>query len=247
MNDQLNFLNSNKYKNSNDNSSLNNNFFININENRTTNELKEIRNSYENDDDNYINKKNSEEIIIKSLQEIIDENPEPRLKEIIYNNQAKKIERLFSQKFGQKCLSFNNNSPSKLNKIANKKKDKNYKFISDDSVSDTIKDGFGIQKWSDGSKFVGYFKDRQSNGLGLFVDDENNYLIGNFKDDQIEGFGIYSNNDGTNYNGQWSNDLQDGIGIEHWKDNSYYSGEFSEGIIYGQMVLNIKENGKIMD
>ena len=57
MNDQLNFLNSNKYKNSNDNSSLNNNFFININENRTTNELKEIRNSYENDDDNYINKK----------------------------------------------------------------------------------------------------------------------------------------------------------------------------------------------
>ena len=44
MNDQLNFLNSNKYKNSNDNSSLNNNFFININENRTTNELKEIRN-----------------------------------------------------------------------------------------------------------------------------------------------------------------------------------------------------------
>ena len=80
MNDQLNFLNSNKYKNSNDNSSLNNNFFININENKTTNELKEIRNSYENDDDNYINKKNSEEIIIKSLQEIIDENPEPRLK-----------------------------------------------------------------------------------------------------------------------------------------------------------------------
>ena len=97
MNDQLNFLNSNKYKNSNDNSSLNNNFFININENRTTNELKEIRNSYENDDDNYINKKNSEEIIIKSLQEIIDE-----LNEYLYNdeeNVAWTIKKL-SQNYG---------------------------------------------------------------------------------------------------------------------------------------------------
>ena len=156
-NDQQNFLNSSKYKNSNDNSSLNNNFLININENRPTNELKEIRNSYENDYDNSMNERNSNEIIIKSVKEILDENTNPDLKKIILNNQAKKIQKLFislNQKLGEKCLSFNNNSPSKLNKIANKKKDKNYKFITDDSMSDIIKDGFGVQMWLDGSKFA---------------------------------------------------------------------------------------------
>ena len=171
----------------------------------------------------------SDEIKKKSLQEIIEEKSDPRLKEIIYNNCAKKIINLFNSKLGHKNFNFNSNTPSKLNKITKKKKDRNFTFMSEGSSSNVIKDGFGIQKWSDGSKFLGYFKNSKSNGLGGFVDDEKNYLLGNFIDDKIEGFGIYLNNNGTNYYGEWSQDFQDGIGIEHWKDNSYYSGEFSEG------------------
>ena len=158
----------------------------------------------------------------------MDENSNPRLKEIIYNNSAKKITNLFNMKAGQK-MSLNSNSPSKLHKITNLKKDRNFTFICEEYTSSIIKDGFGIQIWPVGSKFIGYFKDSKSNGLGHFTDDENNHLLGNFIDDQIDGFGIYSNNNGTSYEGNWSKDLQDGIGIEHWKDGSFYSGEFSEG------------------
>ena len=229
-NEQPNFLSSNINKvSNNENSSLNNNVFINIYDNNMNNERNKIKNLSEDEEEDNIIQKDSTEIIIKSLQQILDENENPRLREIIYNNSAKKIVRLFSRKFSGNNLNLNNSSPSKLNKIANKKKDKNFTFISDDSISNIIKDGFGIQKWFDGSKFVGYFKDSKSNGLGRFVDDENNYLFGNFIDDQIEGFGIYHNKNGTSYMGEWSNDLQDGIGIENWKDGSFYSGEFSEG------------------
>ena len=204
-NEQPNFLSSNINKMSNnENSSLNNNAFINIYDNNVNNERNKIRNLSEDEEEENIIKNESSEIIVKSLQEILEENPNPRLKEIIYNNSAKKIVRLFSQKFGQKNLNLNNSSPSKLNKIANKKKDKNYTFISEDSISFIVKDGFGIQKWSDGSRFIGYFQDSKSNGLGRFVDDENNYLFGNFIDDQIEGFGIYHNNNGTSI---WVNGL----------------------------------------
>ena len=207
---------------------MNNNAFININESNPNNLMNKVLSYDENENPNFQGK-NSGIVPKKSLQEIIDENDNPRLKEIIYNNAAKKIEKLFNSKFGQKNLNLNENSSSKLNKIANKKKDKNFTFFSEDSISNIIKDGFGIQRWFDGSKFVGYFKDSKSNGLGRFIDDENNYLYGNFLDDQIEGFGIYSNNNGTSYIGEWSQDLQEGIGIEHWKDGSYYSGEFSNG------------------
>ena len=218
---------------------MNNNISSNINNlnnnlkseelNRFISYDKDNQNENENEEEGVI-RRNSNEIVLKTLKQILEENSDnPRLKEIIYNNSAKKITRLFIMKMNQQNLNLNNNSPSKLNKIANKKKDKNYTFISDNSVSDFIKDGFGIQRWQDGSKFVGYFKNCKSHGLGRFVDDENNYLLGNFTDDHLEGFGLYSNVNGTNYIGQWSHDCQDGIGIEHWKDGSFYSGEFSSG------------------
>ena len=214
----------------NENSSINNNGALNIYENDYKSQIKKFRNPEEIEEENII-RNNSNDILIKTLQEIMDENSNPRLNEIIYNNQAKKIERLFSNKFGQNNINLNNYSPSKLNKMADKKKDRNFTFICDDdySSSNNIRDGFGIQKWSDGSKFVGYFKDSKSNGIGLFCDNENNSLFGNYTNDQLEGFGLYTNNNGTSYTGNWSSDVQDGIGIENWKDGSIYKGEFSEG------------------
>ena len=214
----------------NENSSINNNGALNIYENDYKSQIKKLRNPEEIEEENII-RNNSNDIVIKTLQEIMDENSNSRLNEIIYNNQAKKIERLFSNKFGQNNINLNNYSPSKLNKMADKKKDRNFTFICDDdySSSNNIRDGFGIQKWSDGSKFVGYFKDSKSNGIGLFYDNENNSLFGNYTNDQLEGFGVYTNNNGTSYTGNWSSDVQDGIGIENWKDGSIYKGEFSEG------------------
>ena len=214
----------------NENSSINNNGALNIYENDYKSQIKKLRNPEEIEEENII-RNNSNDIVIKTLQEIMDENSTSRLNEIIYNNQAKKIERLFSNKFGQNNINLNNYSPSKLNKMADKKKDRNFTFICDDdySSSNNIRDGFGIQKWSDGSKFVGYFKDSKSNGIGLFYDNENNSLFGNYTNDQLEGFGVYTNNNGTSYTGNWSSDVQDGIGIENWKDGSIYKGEFSEG------------------
>ena len=70
--------------------------------------------------------------------------------------------------------------------------------------------GFGIQKWSDGSKFVGYFRNDKSNGYGKFIDNENNYLFGNFVDDKTTQFNSFTISD--NLDGK-STDIPKGITI----------------------------------
>ena len=185
------------------------------------------------------NDNENNKIKIKTLQEIIEEHPDnSHLKEIIYNNSASKIINLFRSKASKKNNPNLNNKKNYMvklkepkNIITNKntlKKNNNYTYMGINSI-DSTKEGFGIQKWEDGSKFVGYFKNDKSNGYGKFIDNQNNYLLGNFKDDKLKGFGIYLNNNEIKYIGEWNNDLQDGIGIEYWKDGAIYTGEFYKG------------------
>jgi hypothetical protein len=59
-------------------------------------------------------------------------------------------------------------------------------------LANKTKDGFGIQKWLDGTIFKGYFKNNKANGIGFFKDNEDNNYSGYFSDDILCGFGIYS-------------------------------------------------------
>ena len=213
-------INSNNINTVNDN--LNNNS-DNENKNRENNKIKYVYNNIPNN-----------KIKLKSLHEILEEYSDSnRLNKIINDNSASKMIDLFRSNEKNKK---NNYNPTKLrgaNKkiIVNKNTIKNrnkYSYIGE-KIHNTIKEGFGIQIWEEGSKFIGYFKNDKSNGYGRFLDDYNNCLAGNFIEDKLGGFGIYSCNNGTKYVGEWKNDLQHGIGIEYWKDGSIYKGAFSKG------------------
>jgi hypothetical protein len=88
-----------------------------------------------------------------------------------------------------------------------------------------IKQGFGVQIWKDGAKFIGYFSNNKANGLGRFkhIDGDDyagkfprylifNIFIGDFLNDRANGFGLYKHSNGANYNGYWLEDAQDGYG-----------------------------------
>lgn len=76
--------------------------------------------------------------------------------------------------------------------------------------------GFGLQIWSDGSKYVGYWKFDKANGMGRLIHNEGDVYVGGWKDDFANGIGTYTNVDGMRYEGGWVDDQQSGKGILLW-------------------------------
>ena len=93
------------------------------------------------------------------------------------------------------------------------------------------KEGFGINKWGDEAKYIGYYKNNKAEGYGKFIAGNDIYK-GEFKDDTASGYGIFDNGDMT-YEGYWVKELQEIYGIEKWKDGAMYRGEYSKGIKSG--------------
>lgn len=83
-----------------------------------------------------------------------------------------------------------------------------------------IRQGKGIQIWSDGSKYEGWWKDNKANGRGRLIHADGDVFEGEWKDDKAHGFGVYSHLDGAKYEGEWEEDRQHGKGIETWPDNA---------------------------
>ena len=250
--------------NSNNDINENNDDFNNDRENNysySNDNYNKSINTKNNDNDNDNNNNNSNKnnnIILKTLQEIIEDNSDnPRLKEIIYNNSASKIINLFRS---NKKYNSNNSNPTRLRGanniiIPNKNTLKNnniYTYIGKNNSTNSLKEGFGIQKWKDGSKFIGYFKNDKSNDFGKFIDNENNFLSGNFIEDKLDGFGIYLYNNGTKYIGEWVNDYKMELALNIGKMDLYIKENLKKvkkmvlESIYGLMELNIMENGKII-
>jgi clan AA aspartic protease (TIGR02281 family) len=66
--------------------------------------------------------------------------------------------------------------------------------------------GQGTYTWSDGSKYVGEFKDDLKSGLGTFTAANGDKYIGEYKDDRPDGQGIYvSAGSGNSKSGIWKN------------------------------------------
>lgn len=78
-------------------------------------------------------------------------------------------------------------------------------------------DGFGYYKYSDGSSYIGFFKDRKPNHVGSY----------NFRD-------------GTAYIGEWEKGVRKGMGFETYGNGSSYSGEFINNSRNGLGVLTDK-------
>ena len=82
---------------------------------------------------------------------------------------------------------------------------------------------FGIKKWNDGSKFLGYFKDSLANGWGILYNYDSEIFKAFFINNEVNGFGEYIHKNGNINIGYWEYDLQIGIGYEIMGDSCNYS------------------------
>ena len=89
--------------------------------------------------------------------------------------------------------------------------------------------GKGLQKWSDGSAYEGYWKFDKANGKGRLIHTNGDVYEGDWKDDRAHGHGIYIHTDGAKYEGSWEYDKQHGFGIEVWPDGAKYQGLYENG------------------
>jgi hypothetical protein len=86
------------------------------------------------------------------------------------------------------------------------------------------KEGFGIQIWPDGSKYVGHWQKNKAQGYGRFILADGDVYEGQWKEDKAHGRGVYLYADGARYEGEWREDKQDGHGREEWPDRSSFEG-----------------------
>ena len=89
------------------------------------------------------------------------------------------------------------------------------------------KNGFGIQKYKDGSIYKGNYINDKSSGFGIFYHSDGDIQKGEFYNGITKGYGELK------YYGYWLNDIQYGIGYEIWSDSSEYYGNYYDGKKYG--------------
>ena len=97
-----------------------------------------------------------------------------------------------------------------------------------------VKHGRGIQYWSEGSKYYGYWVSGKANIKGKLVHFDGDIYEGEWLDDQPNGKGKYTHSDGTIYEGDWKNDKQHGKGKEIWPDGAWYEGDYFNGKKHGK-------------
>ena len=77
-------------------------------------------------------------------------------------------------------------------------------------VDEECREGYGVQVWTDGAKYEGYWIDNKAQGRGTFWHAEGDLYDGEFKEDKANGYGIYTHVNGSRYEGDWKEDMQDG-------------------------------------
>lgn len=94
--------------------------------------------------------------------------------------------------------------------------------------------GRGVQMWTDGSKYEGYWKSDMANGRGRLIHADGDVYEGEWVNDKAHGKGVYTHMDGARYEGEWSEDKQHGFGVETWPDNAKYEGFYQNGKKHGK-------------
>ena len=112
------------------------------------------------------------------------------------------------------------------------------------------KQGFGIKIFS-GNKFKGIFTNDKVSGWGIYEHKDGDIFRGEYKDDKTNGYGEYSNKKHIYY-GYWNHDMQVGDNMKFGmilrviQANIKMVKKMGLGIIFGQMELLMKVNGKII-
>ena len=89
--------------------------------------------------------------------------------------------------------------------------------------------GKGVQEWTDGAYYEGYWENGKANGKGRFIHANGDVYEGDWKDDKANGRGVHIHADGSKYEGTWKNDKPHGQGVEVWPDGGKYNGDYLDG------------------
>jgi hypothetical protein len=94
--------------------------------------------------------------------------------------------------------------------------------------------GQGLQVWTDGSKYEGYWLNDMAHGPGRLIHLNGDVYEGEWANDKSHGKGRYWHIDGSEYIGGWEDDKQHGQGTECWPDGARYDGSYERGMKHGK-------------
>ena len=98
--------------------------------------------------------------------------------------------------------------------------------------------GQGSLIWSDGTSYVGEFKDNKINGQGIFIWSDGLKYEGELKDNLLHGQGTLTFPDGSTYVGEFKDDLGNGQGTLTAADGTLiFKGEVKDDLYHGQGTL----------
>ena len=103
---------------------------------------------------------------------------------------------------------------------------------------------FGNYTYDNGNKYIGEFKDGQSNGQGTYTYADGSEYYGEFKDDKKNGQGIYTWANGDKYVGEWKGDKENGQGTYTYAGLGKYVGEWKDGKNNGQGIETYADGDK---
>ena len=99
-----------------------------------------------------------------------------------------------------------------------------------------MKDGFGINYYSDGSRYIGIYKNNIREGYGIEYNSNGNKYKGNFKNDKAEGYGIVYFPNGDRYEGEFIDGIYNGYAIFYshlgLQVKRYFKNDLSTKILY---------------
>eukprot|EP00826_Nyctotherus_ovalis_P028695 TRINITY_DN2263_c0_g1_i5.p2 TRINITY_DN2263_c0_g1~~TRINITY_DN2263_c0_g1_i5.p2 ORF type:complete len:257 (+),score=29.40 TRINITY_DN2263_c0_g1_i5:410-1180(+) len=91
-------------------------------------------------------------------------------------------------------------------------------------LKERVRNGYGVQRWPDGSMYKGHWRNNKASGQGRFVFPNGDVYAGEWEDNKANGRGVCTKLEGMRYEGMWVNDLQNGYGKEIWNNGSKYEG-----------------------
>ena len=106
------------------------------------------------------------------------------------------------------------------------------KTIYEGEFKNDMKNGYGIEQYSDGIIYQGYFKDNKKEGMGKLIMKNNSGYEGQFKKNKICGKGIFKWSETKMYDGEWDNNEISGFGIlteNDIKHIGYFSHDKKDG------------------
>ena len=90
-----------------------------------------------------------------------------------------------------------------------------------------LRNGIGIEKYSDGSFYKGEYKNGKKNGIGTYKWNDNSFYKGEWKNNDLNGIGMYKFRDGSYYYGEWEKNQMNGFGEFTFPMVKTYIGNFS--------------------